>query len=48
MGWLVAFPAGGSAASRALPVTVKAAIQILMVRVVFMVSGFILKVVVGV
>lgn len=47
-GWLVAFPAGGSVASAALPVTVKTAIQMLNVRVVFMVIGFILKAVAGV
>jgi hypothetical protein len=35
---LVAFPAGGSAARRALPVMVKAAIQIPNVGVVFMVG----------
>jgi hypothetical protein len=47
MDWLVAVPADGSAASAALPVAVKTAIQILNMRVVFMVSGFILKAVVG-
>ena len=48
VGWLVVFPADGSAASRALPLMVRAAIQFLNMLVVFMVSGFILKVVVGV
>ena len=47
VGGLVAVPADGSAASAALPVTVKTAIQVLNMRIVFMVSGFILKAVVG-